>query len=69
MTPARVLAQSRARKTTGPNSRVREDIDGECSCRAFEIGLLQDMVATALAANNVAAAVGRSACLTVFVVT
>ena len=56
MTPARVLAQVAGTEDyrtelTGHG----EDIDGECSCRAFEDwGFCKHMVATALAANDVA---------------
>ena len=55
MTPARVLAQVAGTEDyrtefTGHG----EDIDGECSCRAFEDwGFCKHMVATALAANDV----------------
>ncbi len=56
MTSARVLAQVAGTEDyrtelTGHG----EDIDGECSCRAFEDwGFCKHMVATALAANDVA---------------
>jgi uncharacterized Zn finger protein len=56
MTPARVLAQVAGTEDyrtelTGHG----EDIDGECSCPAFEDwGFCKHMVATALAANDVA---------------
>jgi uncharacterized Zn finger protein len=56
MTPARVLAQVAGTEDyrtelTGHG----EDIDGECSCRAFEDwGFCKHIVATARAANDVA---------------